>query len=25
VDEKTARIGENPPGSDFDLGSIVQI
>jgi ubiquinol-cytochrome c reductase iron-sulfur subunit len=25
VDAKTARVGENPPGSDFDLGSIVQI
>jgi ubiquinol-cytochrome c reductase iron-sulfur subunit len=25
VDLKTVRIGENPPGSDFDLGSIVQI
>jgi ubiquinol-cytochrome c reductase iron-sulfur subunit len=25
VNATTARVGENPPGADFDLGSIVQI
>jgi ubiquinol-cytochrome c reductase iron-sulfur subunit len=25
VNDKTVRIGENPPGSDFDLNAIVQI
>jgi ubiquinol-cytochrome c reductase iron-sulfur subunit len=25
VNDKTVRIGENPPGSDFDLNSVVQI
>jgi ubiquinol-cytochrome c reductase iron-sulfur subunit len=25
VDAKTVRIGENPPGSDFDLNAVVQI
>jgi ubiquinol-cytochrome c reductase iron-sulfur subunit len=25
VNDKTVRIGENPPGSDFDLNTIVQI